>query len=135
MSVGYGGFARIALRDNNIAIYEYAPFNLNYPEYRNNDRIHDGIITINVGALVEPEIHEKIRRMPSGRKKLVAKRILSDVDYNELILQNHIKIENSRFCWQTTENGAGVIAMKIIRFIFEYYQENGEIPETVSLMS
>ena len=35
MSMGYGGVARFVLQDELTAIYEYAPYNLNYPEFAN----------------------------------------------------------------------------------------------------
>ena len=66
MSRGFGGSARIVLQDENTAVYEYAPFNLNEPEYRNSEHTYDGLITISKDSMVEPEIHEKLKRMPSG---------------------------------------------------------------------
>ena len=100
MSMGFGGFARIVLQDENTVIYEYAPYNLNESAYRNRDRIYDGLITICKDALVEPDIHEKIKRMPGGRKKVVVKRIHRSVDYAALFALGKIEVENSRFCWR-----------------------------------
>ena len=88
MSRGFGGSARIVLQDENTAVYEYAPFNLNEPEYRNSEHTYDGLITISKDSMVEPEIHEKLKRMPSGRKKLIVKRIRRDVNYSALHSNN-----------------------------------------------
>ena len=99
MSRGFGGSARIVLQDENTVVYEYAPFNLNEPEYRNSEHTYDGLITISKDSVVEPEIHEKLKRMPSGRKKLIVKRIRRDVDYSALLDAGKITIENSRYCW------------------------------------
>ena len=132
MSLGIGGTAKLALQDENTVIYEYAPYNLNDPAYRNADSIYDGIITIEKNALVEPEIHEKIKRMPGGRKKTIIKRIRVDVDYSNLLKSKKIKIENSRFCWHIMPNGHGRIALALISQIFSHYQEEGMIPKTIS---
>lgn len=135
MSRGFGGSARIVLQDENAVVYEYAPFNLNEPEYRNSEHIYDGLITISKDSLVEPEIHEKLKRMPSGRKKLIVKRIRRDVDYSALLDAGKITIENSSYCWHMvgTEKDIGMMAMRIIFRIYDHYQDEGTLPETVSL--
>lgn len=133
MSMGFGGSARIALQDKNMVVYEYSPYNLNEPGYRNSDRIYDGLIIISKDALVEPEIHENLKRMPGRRKKLIVKRIRRDVDYATLFEAGKITVENSQYCWRFTDNGSGIIAMKIIFYIFDHYQDKGSIPETVSI--
>ena len=135
MSRGFGGSARIVLQDENAVVYEYAPFNLNEPEYRNSEHIYDGLITISKDSLVEPEIHEKLKRMPSGRKKLIVKRIRRDVDYSALLDAGKITIENSSYCWHMvgTEKDIGMMAMRIIFRIYGHYQDEGTLPETVSL--
>ena len=69
MSMGYGGSARLVLQDENTAIYEYSPYNLNEVEYRNSERIYDGLITISKDGLVEPDIHEKCAIIADRTKK------------------------------------------------------------------
>lgn len=68
MSMGYGGRARIVLQDNYTVIYEYAPYNLNEPAYRNSENIFDGLITISKQAFVAAEIHTKVKRMSGAEK-------------------------------------------------------------------
>lgn len=131
MSIGVGGRARLVAQDEHTLIYEYAPYNLNEDEYRNAEHIFDGVITIDRTALVEPEIHEKIKKMPSGRKKTIIKRLRVDVDYESLFAQNKIKIENSRFCWHILPHGQGRIAMMLIFQIFGRYQDEGIILDEV----
>lgn len=135
MSRGFGGSARIVLQDENTVVCEYAPYNLNEPEYRNSEHTFDGLITISKDSIVEPEIHEKLKRMPSGRKKLIVKRIRRDVDYSALLAAGKITIENSRYCWHLvgTEKNIGMIAKRIVFRIYDYYQDEGTLPETVSL--
>lgn len=131
MSRGFGGSARMVMQDASSVIYEYAPYNLNEEQYRNPERIFDGLITISKSALVEPEIHEKIKKWPSGRKQLIVKRIPRDVDYDACLKAGLISIENSRFCWFVFPDGVGKIAMHLLFRIFSDYQENGELPEKV----
>ena len=54
-----------------------------------------------------------------------------EVDYSELIAMGKINVENSKFCWQILDNGIGLIAIHIIFKIFDLYQSEGAIPETV----
>ena len=133
MSIGFGGKGRLIIQDEHTALYEYAPYNLNNSEYRNAECIYDGLITISKDSLVEPIIHEKIKRIPGKRKKTIIKRIKRHVDFDALFDAGKIAVENSRYCWRTLENGKGIIAMKIIWRIYDHYQENGALPETVSI--
>lgn len=99
MSMGVGAFADLVLEDENTLIYQYGGFNLNEAEYENASRISDGLITINKSCLVEPEIHEKLKRLPSGRKKPIVKRIPVCVDYPKMI-KGMITVENCSNCWK-----------------------------------
>ena len=131
MSKGIGGSARVVMQDENTIVYEYYAYNLNEEEYRNRERIYDGMITIDKRSLVEPEIHEKLKKQPSGRKKLITKRIPREVDYSVLITAGKINVENSKFCWRILDNGIGLIAIHLIFKIFDLYQSEVAIPETV----
>ena len=133
MSMGYGGRARIVLQDNDTVIYEYAPYNLNEPAYRNSENTYDGLITICKQAFVAAETHAKVKRMPSGRKLQITKRVRKDVDYGKLLESRAIIIENSKYCWHTMKDGYGMIALRLIFRIFDYYQEYETVPETMSI--
>ena len=61
------------------------------------DKVYDGVITICKDALLEPEMREKLKRMPNGRKRMITKRIVRPVDYEALLASGKIKAENSRF--------------------------------------
>ena len=69
------------------------------------------------------------------RKKLIVKRIQRDVDYSALLDAGKITIENSSYCWHMvgTEKDIGMMAMRIIFRIYGHYQDEGTLPETVSL--
>lgn len=131
MSKGIGGSARVVMQDADTVVYEYYAHNLNEEKYRNSEHTYDGMITIDKHSLVEPEIHEKLKKLPSGRKQLITKRIPRDVDYATLIAAGQISVENSKFCWRTLDNGIGLIAMHIIFKIFNLYQSEGAVPEAV----
>ena len=83
---------------------------------------------------MEPEIHEKLKKMPSGKKKLITKRIPVDVDYPKYIEEGLITIENCSNCWKTTddEKHIDVMALHILFYLFLKYQEQGELPEYIS---
>ncbi len=110
MSRGIGGNCRIVEEDEHTVIYEYGGYNLNKPEYRNADYNFDGLITIDKTALVEPEIHTKIKRMQGGKKKSVTKRVPREVPYMDLIESGKIEIQNCSNCWRTFSLGKDMIA-------------------------
>lgn len=134
MSRGIGAHAKKKLEDAETVIYEYGGYNLNEPEYRNEKHIFDGNITIQKSCFVEPEIHVKLRKMPSGRKKLVTKKIPVCVDYEKMLEKGMVKVVNCSCCWETTEDdlAVDVMACHVLFCIFRRYQEEGEIPEYIS---
>lgn len=132
MSLGYGGWCYIVAQDEQTVIFQYGSYNLNDSTYRNAERVCDGTITIDKESLVEPEIHEKLKRFPNGKKKLIVKRIVVDVPYKELFENGKIQIQNSKNCWRTTVDGNDYIAWHLIWNIFSEYQRNGTVPEKVT---
>ena len=92
------------------------------------------MITIQRKPFAEPEIHEKLKKMPSGRKKLITKRIPVSVDYEAMIENGSITFENCSNCWQTYERipGVDVTVLRLLFIIFNNYQKEGKIPEQVS---
>lgn len=88
MSRGFGAHADLVAQDNETVIYQYGGYNLNEPEFRNEKHLYDGLITISRSCFAEPEIHEKLKKMPSGRKKLITKRIPVKVDYPQIQRDN-----------------------------------------------
>lgn len=132
MSLGYGGWCYIAVQDEQTVIYQYGSYNLNDSTYCNAERVCDGTITIDKESLVEPEIHEKLKRFPNGKKKLMVKRIVKDVPYKNLFENGKIQIQNSKNCWQKSVDGNDYIAWHLIWNIFSEYQKNGIIPDKMS---
>lgn len=69
MSMGIGAYADKILEDEKTVIYQYGSYNLNDPNFRNEQRKCDGGITVSKSCFARPEIHEKIKRTPGGRKR------------------------------------------------------------------
>ena len=133
MSLGIGVFCKLIAEDEETVIYEYGSFNLNKPDYRNEQKIADGIITIKKSSLIEPEIHDKIKRFPNGKKKRIIKRVLKDIPLSDLLQNKLVTVENCSHCWKTFENGLDVMASTTLWYIFRNYQENGVLPETLCI--
>ncbi len=131
MSIGIGAIAKLSLQDEDTIIYQYCGYNLNDERYYNKDRKCDGLITIKRDCLIKAEIHEKVIRTASKRKKLVTKRIPVVVDFEKLIRSGQIVVENCSNCWRTTSVGEkelDIAAINLLEKIFLYYQENDCIP-------
>lgn len=134
MSKGIGAHANLVLQDDKTVIYEYGGYNLNKEQFRNKAHIYDGTITIQRSCFLEPEIHEKLKKMPSGKKKLITKRIPVDVNYPKYIEDGLIVVENCSNCWNTTddEKHIDVMALHILFYLFLRYQEQGTMPKYIS---
>lgn len=130
MSKGIGAFVKLVLEDSETVIYEFGTYNLNDARYYNKKHICDGIITIDRNCFAEPEIHKKMKKMPSGRKKLIIKRIPIHVDYNKMISDGRIVIENCSNCWECYSNkNIDIMASHILFYLFLQYQKEGKLPD------
>lgn len=119
MSRGMGARANLRLQDEKTVIYEYGGYNLNEDNFKNEAQICDGIIIISRNCFLEPEIHQKIEKMPSGKKKIITKRISIDGDCSN--------------CWKTTDDEhIDIMALRILFRLFSKYQEEGKVPESIS---
>ncbi len=65
MSRGIGGYMNLIAADDTMLIYSYCCYNVNNDDWREMQKMEDGEIFIDRAALVEPEIHRKMKRMPS----------------------------------------------------------------------
>lgn len=133
MSLGIGSFCKLIAQDENTIIYEYGSYNLNDPKYENKHRISDGIITISKSSLIEPEIHDKIKRFPNGKKKRIIKRVPKDIPLSDLLENKLVTVENCSNYWETNVDNIDVMALTTIWYIFLEYQEKGQLPESLSI--
>lgn len=100
----------------------------------NKENGRSDLTAVDKNCFVEPEIHEKLKKMPSGRKKLITKCIPVSVEYDKMIEDELITIENCSNCWYTTNDGKhiDVMALHILFYVFLRYQEEGKIPGYIS---
>ena len=135
MSLGYGGYMDLVADDGSTLMYTYCCYNINHTDYKKHMEPADGEITISRNALIEPEIQSRIKKQPSGRKRLVEKRVRQDVPLEHLIDSGKITVKNASGTWYTNANGIDVIAFKILFKLFNEYQDTGTIPKHISLFS
>lgn len=133
MSLCEGAEAYIVLQDDQTVMYMYGCFSYYYNKNWRQPIDCDGMITIQKECFQEPEIHQKLKRMPSGRKRLVSKKIPVDVDYPTMIDKGLITIENSKYAWHLCEDGVDIMAYRVIRKILYEYQTEGKIPELIGI--
>lgn len=138
MSLGYGGYANLLIVDSAAVLYEYGAFNWDIPECVNRDNVRDGTIIINKDVFIEPEIHQKIKKMPSGRKRLITKRIPRDVNVSQALQSGKITFTNCSHCWHfvtgPNKEPIDIIIFILLREIFRQYQEIGKIPKKISFV-
>lgn len=136
MSMGYGGLCKKFVEDEEFVIYEYFSYNLNI-RYSNlkkpDEKIFDGFITIRKNSLVEPDFRDKTRKMPNGRRKTVKKKIFKEVEIFDLLNVGAVHIENCSNAWGILPIGFDFIACRLCREIFFRYQQNGSLPEKISI--
>ena len=137
MSLGYVGYARLAVEDDEYVVYEYSGENWNDENSASGDALlFDGEIQIKKASFEEPEIHEKLKKMPNHRKKLVTKRITHVVDVSRKIQDGDIVIlkECKNEFYRFSNSGVKYIALRLLYHIYEEYQETGKIPERTGFM-
>jgi len=138
VSLGYTGMCKKELEDDEIVIYSYSGENWNDDgKSKSGDSLlYDGSFIIYKDCLEEPEIHTKLKRMPSGRKKMVEKRITHTLELSKHIENKKVFVEKE--CKNAFRRGATMpidyIAYRLILHIFERYQLDGELPEIESFI-
>ena len=135
MSIGFGGYADLVQADDKLVTYVYCCYNVNNVDYKQYMKMEDGEIYIERVAFVEPEIHERIKKLPSGRKKNIVKRIPRSVPIDELLSAGKIRVKNASGTWRTTVSGTDIMALKILFKLFNEYQVSGQLPEHISWFS
>ena len=134
MSIGYCAYCCKVLEDEQIILYEYTCYDAGRIGWEKAKETYDGQIMIEKDAFVEPTIHQKVKKMPGGRKKFVTKRIRNEVNYPNLLVEGKIKIKNCSSTWRT-DSGVDIMAWKLLWKIFDEYQDTGVVPETIAYCS
>ena len=133
MSLGYIGKAILETADSASLMYFYYSYNMNLEGYEVYKEKYDGTIIIDGGSLVEPEIHIKRIKRPSGKKVYEEKIIEKEVQLEELLKNGKVKIENASGAWDIV-NGYDMMALSLVRKIFKEYQRERDVPEMVMIV-
>ena len=129
MSKGHCGHAHLVANDETLLLYSYCAYDLNRADWQEMKKKEDGEIAIDRDSLIEPEVHEKVKRLPSGKRTTVIKRIEREVPYGDLLKAKKIRIQNASGAWVFSESGIDEVALKIVHIIFSEYQKTGNIPD------
>lgn len=89
MSLGYGGFARLVLKDEKSALYVYKCENLNRLD---NDPKEDGQIYIELEPIASAHVPKKTKRYPEGIPLL----FVENVDFGKCS-------PTDRWAWRTAQ--------------------------------
>ena len=129
MSKGHCGHAHLVANDETLLLYSYCAYDLNRADWQEMKKKEDGEIAIDRDSLIEPEVHEKAKRLPSGKRTTVIKRIEREALYGDLLKAKKIRIQNASGAWVFSESGIDEVALKIVHIIFSEYQKTGNIPD------
>ncbi|HIS40585.1 MAG TPA: hypothetical protein IAC12_07140 [Candidatus Aphodovivens avistercoris] len=124
MSLGYGGFARLVLKDEKSALYVYKCENLNRLD---NDPKEDGQIYIELEPIASAHVPKKTKRYPEGIPLL----FVENVDFGKMLADGSLGVENCTNCSLAGDDGVDVQAWDLIFKIALEIQRNGTFPETV----
>lgn len=133
LSLGYCGKCKLIYQDDNVVRYVYSGENWNDEKSISGDiDLLDGEILIYKKCLEEPEIHMKVEKTPSGKKRIYEKRIVHTPSIGKHIGNREIVIEKkckNEFKIYTTSDNDCYLAGKLLIKIFEAYQKDGKLPE------
>ncbi len=129
MSKGHCGHAHLVANAEPLLLYSYCAYDLNRADWQEMKKKEDGEIAIDRDSLIEPEVHEKAKRLPSGKRTTVIKRIEREAPYGDLLKAKKIRIQNASGAWVFSESGIDEVALKIVHIIFSEYQKTGNIPD------
>ena len=99
--------------------------------YKEHKDKFDGDIIINRKSLVKPDVCTKRIRKPSGKKVFEERIRKKSVDLQNLLTNGDVEIENSSGAWQIVD-GYDMMALRLVRKIFDKYQEERDVPEMAS---
>lgn len=125
MSSGIGAICKMIKENEEMAAYEYAVYSLDNAA---DSKKLEGRIEIDKAKLIEPTLEEREKTV-AGKSQKVVYRIHNNENLEGLIRQHSVRIENYS---QYTEE-VGSAAYKLCRKLFEAYQDDGYLPESVEI--
>lgn len=135
MSMGYGAICKLSEIDEFWIMYAYTSYNLNLGDSQKAIKTLDGLIIISKDFFPDPEIIRKRIKKPSGKKVWIEKKKYEDIDLMEYYTAGKINIENSSHCWQLTESGIDIMALKLLFYLQIEYQKTDKIPKEFEIFS
>ena len=138
LSLGYCGKCKLIEQNDDDVRYSYSGENWNRENSRAGDiDLLDGVICVFKRCLEEPEIHINNKKMPSGKRKIIEKRIVHTPAIEKHIADGDIVIEKkckNEFKRMITSEVDCYIAHMLLNRIFETYQRDGELPKEESFL-
>ena len=136
LSLGYCGKCKLIEQNDDVARYAYSGENWNDNNSQSGDiELLDGIICIYKRCLEEPEIHIKNKKMPSGKRITIKKRIVHTPSIEKHVANGDIIIENkckNEFKRVATSKVECYLANVLLVNLFEAYQRDGILPDKES---
>ncbi|ORU01510.1 hypothetical protein D081_0329 [Anaerovibrio sp. JC8] len=111
MELGVGGEAEILLIDDDNLIYKYYSYNNNMTGYENKSKVADGLIKFKRSCFKHPDY----------------------INYPKYIKKGLIKIENSYNCWNVSDDGYDMMAIRFIGRLFQEYHFERSIPKKLAI--
>ena len=138
LSLGYCGKCKLIMRDENVVHYAYSGENWNDSNSIVGDiDMLDGELIIYKRCLEEPEVHVRVKRLPSGKKSAFKKRVIHIPAIRQHIANGDIIIEKkceNEFQRVGTSEGDCYLADMLLLKIFEAYQRDGVLPSEKSFL-
>lgn len=125
MSSGIGAICKMITENDEMAAYAYAVYSLDNDA---DSRKLEGRIEIDKAKLIEPSLEERVKTVAGKQQKVVC-RIHNYEALEGLIRQHSVRIEN--YSQYTEETGNA--AYRLCRGLFEAYQDDGYLPESMEI--
>ena len=126
MSKGHCGHAHLVANDETLLLYSYCAYDINRADWQEIKKKEDGEIAIDRDSLIEPEVQEKVKRLPSGKRTTVVKRIEREVPYEDLLQAKKISIQKDTDEMTGLMN-KGALTRKINRFLESEDSDKGTL--------
>lgn len=131
MSRGFGGFANKVFEDDTTIIYAYGGFNLNIPEYRNENDVRDGSLIISKSCFInQKDLNSCFTSTPNNK---VTENLPQGIDIAGALEEGLIQVKNCSHTWQVIgeKEQYDRIALHLLFKLFREYPKTGSIPEKI----
>lgn len=127
MSKGHCGWMKLLAEDEQQLWYQYRCWTLN-----GQGAPQQGDVWIRRTALMEPEIHHRIKKWPSGRKEILCMRVPQTFSVEALLASGEVEVIPTAAVDTLPDALARACVEHLLFQFFLIYQKKGSIPEEVS---